>query len=140
MILNEGNLSTQYSLKNELDRAYEEGTLEEFICDYVGWIGTIEDIKAAQQESSIVEESDIERALKNLYQKDMLKQDEDPYKILCDAFVENYREFNDEKVLEHVRTSVYWPHIGSKRWEDAYDMFEEEFRKEPLDYYNALVA
>ena len=139
MILNEGNLSTQYSLKDELDRAYEEGTLEEFICDYVGWIGTIEDIKAAQQESSIIEESDIERALKNLYQKDMLKQDEDPYKILCDAFVENYRDFDDEKVLEHVRTSVYWPHIGSKRWEDAYDKFEEEFKKDPLEYYHALV-
>ena len=92
MFLNEENLSVQHDLTYQLERAQSEGTLENFIADYLGFgTGSIEDIYTAVANSSVLEPSDVDRAVNYLKQNGLIQESINP----IDKLIEKYSEYKD---------------------------------------------
>lgn len=136
MILSKEFLDAQ-PLLQQLERAHEEKILKEFISDYVGWVGTIEDIYKAQKQSSIIEERDIDHAIRDLRREGLLKEeDKTPYRQLCDM-CELYHKESPELVKEYVN-DLYFAHVGEPTWDTAYDNFMSEYVKDPEQFFDIL--
>lgn len=136
MILSKEFLNAQ-PLLQELERAYDEKTLKEFICDYVGWVGTLEDVYTAQKFSSKIEDKDISDAVRTLREEGLLKEEaSQPYKQFCDICLQWHKEA-EELVIENVN-DLYFLHIGENVWDEAYDKFNKEYVNNPDSFYDHL--
>lgn len=133
MFLNEENLSVQHDLTFQLERAFEEQTLENFIMDYLGFgTGTIEDIYNAISHSSTIETSDIDKAVNWLKQNNLLKEEKSPY----DELIEKYNEVKDcedNNVIFEEVNQLYFPNMGNKNWDDAYEAFISNYESGKLE-------
>lgn len=133
MFLNEENLSVQHDLTFQLERAFEENTLENFIMDFLGFgTGTIEDIYTATSTSSIIESSDIDKALNYLKSNGLLTEEKNPY----DDLVEKYNEVKDcedDNVIFEEVNQLYFPNMGNKNWDDAYEAFISNYESGKLE-------
>lgn len=133
MFLNEENLSVQHDLTFQLERAFEEQTLENFIMDYLGFgTGTIEDIYNAISHSSTIETSDIDKALNYLKSNGLLTEEKNPY----DDLVEKYNEVKDcedNNVIFEEVNQLYFPNMGNKNWDDAYEAFISNYESGKLE-------
>lgn len=136
MILSKEFLDSQLLLQ-QLELAYDEKILKEFICDYVGWVGTLEDVYAAQKFSSKIEQRDIDNAVRELKQEGLLKEVElEPYKQFCNICLQYHKE-SEDLVIETVN-DLYFAHIGEKGWDEAYDNFNKEYVNNPDKFYDLV--
>lgn len=112
------NLSVQPDILISLERAWEEGTLDMYIADYVEYTGSIKNIYNAVKKSSVIEESDIDNAVKKLEKEGLLTKPVDPYSKL----VEIYKSVEDEDplVVQEAVNAAYFRHMGDANWDKAY--------------------
>lgn len=133
MFLNEENLSVQHDLTYQLERAQSEGTLENFIADYLGFgTGSIEDIYTAVANSSVLEPSDIDRAVNYLKQNGLIQESINPIDKLIEKYSE-YKDCGDDNLMFEEVNQVYFPNMGIKDWDDAYESFISKYESGKLE-------
>lgn len=122
----------------QIEKAWDEDILPEFISDYIGsGCGKLSDIEDAIKNSQYVSQVDYENAIKYLEMKDMLPNKVDPYK----QFVEVYNagiEYDDFE-LKNMLAAIYFPHMGNAVWDNAYSRILKNFeslKDERSERYN----
>lgn len=110
----------------QIEKAWDEDILPEFISDYVGsGCGSIKDIETAIKKSTCVTETDYNNAIKYLEMKDMLPNKIDPYKQFVEVY--NAGHMYDDFELKNMLTAIYFPHIGNEVWDNAYERIMKNF-------------
>ena len=110
----------------QIEKAWDEDTLPEFISDYIGsGCGTLKDIENTIKKSTCVSETDYNNAIKYLEMKDMLPNKVDPYKQFVEVYNAGYKY--DDFELKNMLAAIYFPHMGNAVWDNAYERILKNF-------------
>lgn len=113
-----------------MEKAHADGTLADFIMDYVAFDGTIDDLKAVITPDSYLTTDDINAAYDNVEDSGLMLKDSDfcdcdPYQEFVNIVLEN-KIFSDKEIKDSVFDS-YIEHIGEYKWDEAYVRFLDNF-------------
>lgn len=113
-----------------LESAYQDGTLAEYVADYVAFGGSVEELKAIAAESTIVTPEDIDVAAGGDYVLHVDSQ-EDPYNEFMNIVVQSKLQ-SDKEVQDYI-FDLYFCHQGEPEWDNAYIKFLDDFGKTTRD-------
>ena len=110
----------------QIEQAWDEDILPEFISDYVSsGCGSLKDIENEISKSTHVTEVDYNNAIKYLEMKNMLPNKIDPYKQFVEVYNAGYQY--DDFELKNMLAAIYFPHMGNEVWDNAYNKILNNF-------------